>query len=414
MGLVGLTLLTHCGGAPEVEERTTGEPARGASTQTQGLSTTLTFGASADARVEADSPARNFGSSSSLGADLSPDVMESYLRFRLSGVTGTVTRAALRLYAFDGTPDGPRVFRSGGSWTEGGLTWNNRPAPLEGPLDDKGAISSGTWVEFDVTRAVRGDGEVNLAVIATSGNGTDFSSRESSRTQLRPRLVVTVEPTPQVPPECLPRLDTFLFGASPMEDGFVSRNEPDRSFGDEPELLVDGSPRLESYLEFSVTTEGLRVREARLELSAFDFTPDGPVLYRASNGWNEDLTWNTRPGLLEGPLGDLGEINAGTRVAYDVTGVVDADGTYSFGLLPGSGNGVDFYSREEPRSELRPRLSLTLETPLFCSYRGAGGGSTRWVRHYGGQGNERLHALATAPEGGFAAAGLFGGSPFPD
>ncbi|HYO56340.1 DUF7594 domain-containing protein [Archangium sp.] len=413
IGLVALALLTHCGGDMGVEERTVEEPPRVTSTTAQGLSTTLTFGASADARVEAASPTRNFGSASSLGADLSPNV-ESYLRFHLSGLTGTVTRATLRLYASDGTSDGPRVFLSEGGWAEGGFTWNNRPALLEGPLDDKGAISSNTWVELDVTGVVRGNGELNLALVATSGNGTDFYSRESSRSDLRPQLVVTVEPAPPPPPGCMPRLESFVFGAEPMEDGFVSRDAPGRSFGGEPALRVDGSPRLESYLKFFASTQGMRVRDAKLELSAFDPTSDGPVLHRASDEWNEGLTWNTRPSLLEGPLGNLGAINAGTRVAYDVTRVVTSEGIYSFGLIPESSNGVDFYSREVLQRELRPTLRLTLETPLFCSYRGMGGGLTRWVRQYGGRGNERLHALATSPEGGFVAAGLFGDALFPE
>lgn len=201
---------------------------------------------------------------------------------------------------------------------------------------------------------------------------------------------------------------------SPFEDGFVSRDAPDQSFGGEPVLLVDGSPRLESYLKFYVSTESMRVRDAKLELSAFDPTPDGPVLYRVSDEWNEGLTWNTRPSLQEGPLDNLGAISAGTRVAYDVTRVVTSEGLYSFGLIPESGNGVDFYSREVLQSELSPTLRLTLETPLFCSYRGVGGGLTQWVRQIGGLGNERLHALATAPEGGFVAAGLFGDAAFPE
>jgi hypothetical protein len=156
--VLSLLMLTHCGGRTNEEAPATRE---------QELATTLTFAATADARVEAALPTTNFGSSSMLGADLSPQ-MESYLRFNVSGVAGVVSSARLRVYATDGSSDGPRVYRAAGGWTETGLTWNNRPALNSGALDDKGAVSSGSWVEYDVTSAVSGNGELSLALIATS------------------------------------------------------------------------------------------------------------------------------------------------------------------------------------------------------------------------------------------------------
>jgi hypothetical protein len=371
---------------------------------------TYTFTASADARVEEAFPTRNFGGERGLGADLSPRI-QSHLRFSLSGLTGTVTRATLRLYASDGTTDGPRVFLTDGGWTEAGLTWNTRPALGTGPLDDTGAIASGSWVEFDVTAGVQGNGELNLALVGTSGNGTDFFSREGSRTDLRPQLVVTLSPTPV---GCMPRTDTYLRGFGLAEDSDVSQSEPDRNFGGATVLRVDGSPQREAYLKFSPFSEGLAIRQAWLELYAFDSTPDGPRLYRASNDWTESsLTWNTRPGLLGGPVGNLGAISANTRVTYDVSTVVTAEEDYSFALLPDSTHGVDFSSRQEVNSAFSPLLRIRMESPTFCSYRGAGGGLSAWVRQYGGAGAEEVAAVASHPDGGFVAAGLFGNAVFP-
>src|SRR6266542_3074987 len=62
---------------------------------------TLTFTAAADARVEESHPSTNYGTSPDLnvvGAS-QPDI-ESYIRFTVSGVTGTVQNAKLRV--FDG------------------------------------------------------------------------------------------------------------------------------------------------------------------------------------------------------------------------------------------------------------------------------------------------------------------------
>jgi len=409
LAVLSLLMLSHCGGTMDVEAQVPEAPGPQAPvTRGQELVSTLTFAPSADARVEAALPTTNFGGSGWLGADLSPR-MESYLRFSVSGLTGPVSSAKLRLYATDGSSDGPRVYRSAGGWTEGGLTWNTRPALGSGALDDKGSISTGTWVEFDVTSAVSGNGELNLALIATSSDGADFSSRESGAASQRPQLVVTFSPV-----DCLPRRERYTYEAPVTGDTYVSQSSPSTNFGRAPVLLVDGSPRLESYLQVDVFSRGLTIVDARLELSAVDSTTNGPLLYRANTGWSEtELTWNTRPGLIGGPLGNLGAISAGSRVSYNVTSVVTGPGLYGFGLLPESSDGVDFSSRDTGFLTA-PRFTVTDETPLYCSYRGAGGGLTGWARQIGGVGEEELDALATDSAGGFVAAGVFGDAVFPE
>jgi hypothetical protein len=153
-------------------------------------------------------------------------------------------------------------------------------------------------------------------------------------------------------------------------------------------LLVDGSPRLESYLQFALSPSELEMVDARLELTALDSTSNGPLLYRVGNGWTEaGVTWNTRPGVLGSALGNLGAISSGSRVSYNLTGVVTGAGTYSFGLLPEVSDGVDFASDEATDSTRQPRLLVTTQTPLYCSYRGSGGGLTGWARQLGPPGD---------------------------
>jgi hypothetical protein len=377
----------------------------------------VTFGASADARVEQANPTLNFGGASKLVADGSP-LVESYLRFQVSGVTGPVTRAVLRLYASDGTTDGPRLHRAGGGWTEGGLTWNDRPGPLGAAVGDTGAISNGSWVEYDVSSVVRGNGQADFVLVSTSGNGTDFASRESTRTELRPQLVLTVEPTPG----CMPRTETTTLDIQATYDGDASQAQPTRRSGNELLLRVDAAPeRLESFLQFRFgLPEEWHVRQVKLRLHATDATPDGPVLYRASDDWpvppDFDFDWNTRPALVGGPVGNLGAVAVNTWVEYDVSSIVTGDGIYSFALLPESTDGVDFDSGDTDWSqyELRPYLHITVESEPYCTYRGTGGGLTGWTRHYGGAGPERLHALATDAQGNLVAAGLFGDASFPN
>ncbi|GIW03626.1 MAG: hypothetical protein KatS3mg059_0246 [Thermomicrobiales bacterium] len=186
-------------------------PAATAMPPTPGGEQQVVFTPEADARVEAANPNANFGTATALSADLDR-AEESYLRFTIGGITGTVQQAKLRLYATGSTVDGPQVYTANNTWTETAITWNTKPALLTGPSGDTGAITSGTWVEFDVTPLVPSDGTITLALIATSSDGVTFSSREASSN--RPQLViklagnatltVTPEPTPEGAPPTPP------------------------------------------------------------------------------------------------------------------------------------------------------------------------------------------------------------------
>ncbi len=91
---------------------------------------TLTFTSEADAQVEENNPDTNAGTSSALDVtNANNRSLESYIRFTVSGTSGTVQSALLRVYSTtDSTRNGPAVYATGSTWTETGITWNNRPA----------------------------------------------------------------------------------------------------------------------------------------------------------------------------------------------------------------------------------------------------------------------------------------------
>jgi len=136
------------------------------------------------------SPDTNRGTSTTIAVDGSP-VSEGFLRFIVGGVTGTVLDARLRLYATDGTLDGPSVYTAGNTWTETGITWNNRPARTSVALDDQASISANTAFEYNVTPAVSGNGTYTFEVAATSDDGVVFNTREAGAN--KPQLVLTVQ-----------------------------------------------------------------------------------------------------------------------------------------------------------------------------------------------------------------------------
>ena len=108
----------------------------------------------------------------------------------MSGVSGGVTSATLRLYAYDGSSYGGAVHSVSNSWAEDTITWNNAPTIGGSPLDSVGSVSSGTWVEWDVTSAVTGNGTFSFGLKSTSSNSIYFNSREAASNE--PELVVEV------------------------------------------------------------------------------------------------------------------------------------------------------------------------------------------------------------------------------
>jgi arylsulfatase A-like enzyme len=148
---------------------------------------TVTLTPDADARAESADPGRNFGSSSTLTADGSP-VTVSFLRFVVPSSVSGVTRARLRLSVTDGSVGGAALFPAASNWTESGVTYGTRPVRTGPEAARTGSVTSGRWVELDVTSLVTGPGAVSFELAGANGDGADFRSRNSSSN--RPELVL--------------------------------------------------------------------------------------------------------------------------------------------------------------------------------------------------------------------------------
>ena len=165
-----------------------------------------TFRAVADARVSQSSPSQKAGSDPLLRIRQSSGAsVHSYLRFDLAGLSGSVVSAKLRLYCTDGSDVAGRVFPTSGAWTEASLSWSNKPAASGPLLASAGAVAENAWVEFDVTAALNGAGELDLVLQSSSSNSCYYSSREGAHP---PELVVTTTANPanlrSVPERAMP------------------------------------------------------------------------------------------------------------------------------------------------------------------------------------------------------------------
>ena len=151
-------------------------------------SATSRFSPSADAYVSQAKPTSNFGTATTLRTDASPKLERSYLRFDVTQLPGSVTKATLRVYANNRDRSGYTV-RSVAStdWSEDGITYANAPQP-GAVVASSAAVARGSWTSVDVTGFVHGDGVLSLALIASGSSAGVYASRETGTTS--PQLIV--------------------------------------------------------------------------------------------------------------------------------------------------------------------------------------------------------------------------------
>lgn len=171
----------------------------------------LTFRAEADTYVKQSDPRTHYGGKPSLQVDGGKEAIESLIRFTVTDVSGTVQQALLRLYTTkNGSKDGPAVYTSEASWSEKDLTWSKHPTPDKEALDNKEEINTESWVEYNVTSAVHGNGTFSFVLVADSEDAISFSSREGPHP---PELVVTFggNVTPTAAPTLLSSTEDVTF-----------------------------------------------------------------------------------------------------------------------------------------------------------------------------------------------------------
>jgi len=351
----------------------------------------LKFAPTDDAYVYGGYPNNNYATVTYLRARADVAEYRSYLKFNVSGVSGPVTRARLRIYAYDGSDTGGVISRtantyanSSTAWTQSGLTFAKAPA-VGAKLAQAGSVANNTWVEYDVTAAVTGNGTVSFALTTPSGNSVYYYSREAASN--RPELIVetamagaiaptqppapTASPAPTQAPA--PTTTPIESGAAtlslaPVEDAVVRADSAGSNYGSAAYLRtrLSGSSDYDSYLKFEVPALPAGVSRATLRLYTYDGSPDGGTLFSVSNSlrgssqpWTEGaLTWKNAPALPNSGVASAGATNNNSWVSFDVTSVVKGSGVYSFGLSSRSTNSAFYYTKEAPSN--RPMLVIEL------------------------------------------------------
>jgi len=157
-------------------------------TATQTLApATFTFTPGADSYVDASNPTANFGTSTQFRVDGSP-IVRTYIRFNVQGLSGTITRVRLRVFANSSSTSGYTVSSvSDNTWTETTINYNNAP-PVGSSAGSSGGFGTGVWTTVDITSLVTGNGTINLALATSSSTAVSLASREAGANA--PQLIV--------------------------------------------------------------------------------------------------------------------------------------------------------------------------------------------------------------------------------
>ena len=361
-------------------------PKSNTATITRGSTATLIFTPLADTYVQGDLATTNYGNALILKADASPDT-QSFLRFNVQGLAGTVNSATLRLYASNGSGIGYGAYALGSNWTETGTTYSNMPTA--GSLaGSSGSYTAGAWAQANVLGLVTANGGLDLAVKTTSNTALSYNSREGANP---PQLVVNIssgQPAPTATPTLLPTATatatstpvptatpaglplptatptatptvappaaatatavpatTLTF--APVADAYVSDSAPTTNYGSALTLRVDNSaPVQRSYLRFNIQGVTGGVTRATLRIYANSASTAGYTVAPLTGSWTESTVNFSTPLTLGSSAGGSGAFSAGAWTSVDVTSLVAGDGTLDLAMLPLSATGVAFSSRE--------------------------------------------------------------------
>lgn len=326
---------------------------------------TFAVNTSADAHVRDGSFANtNFGTASSMvvkNEQVDGYRRESYMKFDLSslGITKCVS-ARLRIYCtyVDANTPVQAYTVSDDSWTESGITWNNRPSTGTSSIASQTVSSVNNWYTFDITAyantELSGDKIVGVCLKDTTAaaKGIDFNSKEASSNM----VVLEIVPCAS---------DAVILNTS--ADSYVRDGSyAGTNYGTATSLVVKNESvagyRREAYLKFSLSSLGIsRCSSAKLKIYCTYTDTNTPVqAYTVlDDSWTElGITWNNRPSTGTIALSTQTSGSTGTWYIFDITSFVDSelrgDDTVSICLKDATvaGKGLDFNSREASSNKL--------------------------------------------------------------
>ena len=195
-----------------------------------------------DAYVAGELAGNNFGQTTDMQSDTSP-LRESYMKFDLRPLAGlNISQATLRMFVTSGSANVQNIKQvADNSWTEGALTFSNRPVKGATVTTFTPGSTTGAYLQAPITSAVAsGAGSfMSLAIDNAGSDGFTFNSAEAATNKVE--LVIqwsggapSTTPTPTPTPHRRRR---------PRREERLRRPAPPRRQPPHPEAALFSSPQ---------------------------------------------------------------------------------------------------------------------------------------------------------------------------
>src|SRR5215204_2976474 len=164
----------------------------------------------------------------------------------------------------------------------------------------------------------------------------------------------------------IPAANATTTSVSTAVDSFLSQRDPDRTYGDSRHIRTCpatcegvGSSERRVLVQFSVSAipVGASGVTAKIELTPWTKSSGTVTGHAITSSWTElGVTWDTRPSY--GPAIASKTLNSTSQATtWDVSSLIQKNGTYGIMLKQSTGNQIDFRSSEA--STGTPRLLIT-------------------------------------------------------
>jgi hypothetical protein len=149
---------------------------------------------------------------------------------------------------------------------------------------------------------------------------------------------------------------------TPVADSYVNQSNPDKNFGSNRSIRVDGSPLVRSYLRFEVSGIDGVISSVTLRIYANSSSSSGFEVHKVvENSWQEkSITYNNapNPGVK---VGTSPRFSSNSWVTTDVSSLLNTDGTVSIVLVGINQTAINLASRED--NSHKPQLLLEIDSP---------------------------------------------------
>jgi hypothetical protein len=161
-------------------------------------------------------------------------------------------------------------------------------------------------------------------------------------------------------PQAATASNTLTF--SPVADAYVNQSSPDKNYGSNPSIRVDGSPAERSYLRFEVSGINGTISSVTLRIYANSSSSSGFEVHKVGdNSWQEkNITYSNAP-TPGAKVGTSSRFSSNNWVTTDVSSLLNANGTVSIALTGINQTGINLASRED--SHNKPQLIVEISSP---------------------------------------------------